>query len=379
VSDVVVVGGGIVGLACAYELAGCGARVTLLEYGKTGMQATNAAAGMLAPIVEAAGPGPMLDAGMEALRAYPALAERLEREAGFSLELRLDGILRVAYDDDARGLRDRFRWLRGLDEAVHWVDAETCRELEPRLSQRVAGGILSEGEGSVSNQLVALALERSAQARGADVRQRSPVTSWVRRGGRVVAARTPAGDVAGDIFVLAAGARSGQLSRALACPLPVEPVRGQMIAIGGMVTPIRLVVWGPEGYLVPRANGLIFAGATVERVGFRRRTTRAAVRRLRAMAARLVPQFRAGVVHFEWAGLRPGTPDDLPIIGPLPGDANVVAATGHYRNGILLGPWTGERVARGVVDGDWSGVPAAFRPERFSSAIGSRPGRRRAR
>jgi glycine oxidase len=368
-SDVVVVGGGIVGLACAYELAARGARVTLLEHGKTGMQATNAAAGMLAPIIEARAPGPMLDAGIEALDAYPALAERLEREAGFGLELRLDGILRVAYDDDAGALRDRFRWMRGLDDAVHWVDAETCRELEPRLSPRVAAGIVSEREGSVSNQLVALALERGALARGAHVRQRAPVMGWVRRGGRVVAVRTPDGDVAADTFVLAAGARSGQLSRPLACRLPVEPVRGQMIAIGGMVTPIRRVVWGPEGYLVPRANGLIFAGATVEHVGFRRRTTRAAVRRLRAMAVRLVPQLRAGVVHFEWAGLRPGTPDDLPIVGPLPGDANVIAATGHYRNGILLGPWTGERVARGVVDGDWSGVPVAFRPERFAERV----------
>jgi len=132
-----------------------------------------------------------------------------------------------------------------------------------------------------------------------------------------------------------------------------------------MLPPIRRIVWGPDGYLVPRANGLVFAGATVEDVGFRRRTTKAALRRLRSMAAALVPQLRAATTQFDWAGLRPGTPDGLPIIGPVPGIENLVAATGHYRNGILLGPLTGHVVADGVTSGDWGGVPAAFSPARF--------------
>ena len=140
-----------------------------------------------------------------------------------------------------------------------------------------------------------------------------------------------------------------------------------MIALGGMRTPIQHVVWGPDGYLVPRANGLVFAGATVEDVGFRRRTTRAGTRAMRSMAVRLVPQLAAAKMHFEWAGLRPGSPDDLPVIGPLPGWPNVFAATGHYRNGILLGPLTGQLVASGIVEGDWSGVAPEFSPSRFSA------------
>jgi glycine oxidase len=138
-----------------------------------------------------------------------------------------------------------------------------------------------------------------------------------------------------------------------------------MIALGGMVTPVRHVVWS-DGYLVPRANGLLFVGATVEDVGFRRRTTKAGLRHLRAMANTLVPQLRAATVHFDWAGLRPGTPDNLPIIGALPGWRNVIAATGHYRSGILLGPLTGNLVARGVTEGDWSAVPEEFSPARFA-------------
>jgi glycine oxidase len=165
-------------------------------------------------------------------------------------------------------------------------------------------------------------------------------------------------------IVLASGARSGQIGRKLGIAVPVFPIRGQMIALGGMSQPIGRVVWGQDGYLVPRANGLVFAGATSEDVGFRRRTTKAGVRGMRSMAIGLVPQLRAATVHFEWAGLRPATPDARPIVGPVPA-TNVVAATGHFRNGILLGPLTGAWIARGIAGGDWSGVPTEFRYERF--------------
>jgi glycine oxidase len=393
VSDVVVVGGGIMGCACAYELAKAGASVTLLEYGKMGMQATNAAAGMLAPMIEARGPGGMLQAGMRALREYPALAAEVEAQCGFGVELRLDGILKVAFTQEQLDeLRRRYAWQRELGLPLGWLDAETCHELEPRISPRVLGGVFSEGEGSVSNQMLTLGLARAAMARGAKIRERTPVTGFTSRGGRVVAVRSGDASFACDAVVIAAGARSGQVAARLRAPhskqqtassegraaansqeptaatplLPVRPVRGQMIALGGMSAPIRHVVWGPDGYLVPRANGLVFAGATVEDVGFRRRTTRAGIRAMRAMAIALVPQLAAATEHFEWAGLRPGSPDDLPMVGPLPGWPNVIAATGHYRNGILLGPLTGKLVARGIVAGDWSETPRQFDPGRFS-------------
>lgn len=366
--DVVIVGGGIVGCACAYELAKRGAKAVLLEYGTTGMQATNAAAGMLAPLTETHEPGPMLEAGVRALRAYPRLVEELQAACGFDLELRLDGILKVAFDDAQEAtLRRRFAWQRELGFALEWLDGATCRELEPRLSAGVVAGVFSPGEGSVSNQMVALALARAAAAHGAAIHQHAGVRSFVRRGGRVTGVRTADATYACDAIVLAAGARSGQLAARLGIGLPVRPVRGQMVALGGMRTPVRHIVWGPRGYLVPRANGIVFAGATVEEVGFRRRTTAAGVRGLRAMASALVPQLRAATVHFAWAGLRPGSADGLPMIGPLPGYDNAFAATGHFRNGILLGPLTGVLVADGLLSGEWSRVPAAFAPARFAA------------
>jgi glycine oxidase len=364
-SDVAIVGGGIVGCACAWELAKAGARVTLLEYGKTGMQATNAAAGMLAPLIESEEPGPMLSLGLRALREYPAMVAEVEAACGFDVEYRETGILKVAFEEDQLAvLHRRLGWQRELGLPIEALDAALCRELEPRLSPRVVGGVFSPSEGNVSNQLLALGLERAAQALGAEIRNRTPVTGFTTKSGRVIHVRSGDESFACDTVVLAAGARSGQIARKLRAPLPVEPVRGQMIALGGMRTPIQHIVWGPDGYLVPRANGLVFAGATVERVGFRRRTTKDGVRRMRAMAAALVPQLAAAKQHFEWAGLRPGTPDHLPFIGPLPSDDNVVAATGHYRNGILLGPLTGKLVAQGITSGDWSAVPPEFSPSR---------------
>ncbi|MHB8378023.1 MAG: glycine oxidase ThiO [Dehalococcoidia bacterium] len=366
--DVVIVGGGIVGCACAYELAKRGARAVLLEYGTTGMQATNAAAGMLAPLTETHEPGPLLEFGVRALRAYPRLIEELQAACGFDLELRLDGILNVAFDDEqATTLRRRYAWQREMGFPLEWLDGATCRELEPRLSARAVAGVFSPSEGSVSNQMVALALARGALAHGAVIHERAGVRSFERRDGRVTGVRTAAARYECETVVLAAGARSGQLAARLGIDLPVRPVRGQMIALGGMRTPVRHIVWGPGGYLVPRANGIVFAGATVEDVGFRRRTTAAGVRGLRAMASALVPQLAAATVHFAWAGLRPGSADGLPMIGPLPGYENAFAATGHFRNGILLGPLTGELVADGLLSGDWSGVPAAFAPARFAA------------
>jgi len=365
-SDVVVVGGGIVGCACAYELAKQGARVTLLEYGKPGMQATNAAAGMLAPLIEADGAGPMLRFGARALREYADGVAEVERACGFDVEYRPHGILKAMFDEaGVDRLRRRFAWQREQGFPIEWLDGDLCRELEPRLSRRVAAGVFSAAEGSVSNQLLALGLERAAVALGADIRSRTPVTGFRTLTGRVTAVRAGGDEFACDAVVLAAGARSGQIAAKLGARVPVRPVRGQMIALGGMSAPIRHIVWGPDGYLVPRANGLVFAGATVEDVGFRRRTTKSGLRALRSMAAALVPQLTAAALHFEWAGLRPGTPDALPIIGPLPECANVAAATGHYRNGILLGPLTGRVIARGVLEGDWSGVPPEFAPSRF--------------
>lgn len=367
-ADVIVVGGGIVGCAVAWALASRGASVTVAERnGRVCLEASNAAAGMLAPLSEADGPGPLLEFSLAALADYPAAVEDVQAATGIDVEFRRTGILRVALNDaDAHALSRQLQWQRTTGLELHELDGALVRELEPRLNPGVCYGVLCPDEGQVSNQQMTLALARTAEARGARIVTASPVTGIRVRGGRVRAVRTPGGDMEGDRFVFAAGAWTGLISKRLRRVAPPKPIRGQMLALGGMVTPIRTIVWGPRGYLVPRANGLVFAGATVEDVGFRRRTTVEGLRRIRRMAEELVPQLRAAAEPFTWYGFRPGSPDGLPVIGAAPGLGNAIVATGHYRNGILLGPLTGRLVAELVATGEPPSQLAPFSPARFA-------------
>jgi len=360
------VGGGAIGCAIAYYLSRAGVRATVLDRRRLGMEASNAAAGMLAPLSEAHGLGPMLDLSLASLRIFPTLAPELHEATGIDLEYRLTGILRVAFTpQEAAELRRRLEWQRPLGLPLEWLDETMLWELEPRLSPRVLAGVLSEDEGRVSNQNMTLAFARAAAAAGATLRERTPVTSLITSNGRATAVRTPEGRVAAGHVVLAAGAWTGRLARRHGLEVPVRPMRGQMLALGGMVTPIRTIVWGPRGYLVPRANGLVFAGATVEDVGFRPRTTLRGLREVRRAAIGMVPQLTHAHAQFTWAGLRPASADELPILGPLPGLDNVTVASGHYRNGILLAPVTGRLIAQAIIDGRPSEALAPFSPARF--------------
>ena len=367
-ADVVIVGGGIVGCAIAYELARRGVPCLLLDSRRLGMAATNAAAGILAPLAEFQRPDALVRLGLEGLRRYPAWAARLREDVpDIDVELELTGVLRVAFDErELEELRGGMRYGQQLGVELVALDARMVREVEPRLSERVVGGVFSPDEGHVSNQLFTLAVARAAKKRGARIIEGAPVTGFASSGGRVTAVRTPRGEFACDRLVLAAGPWTRLLAEKLHADVPTFPVRGQMLALGRMVTPIRTVVWGPRGYLVPRANGLVFAGATVEQVGFRIRTTQGGLAQVRRGAFELVPQLRHAREHFSWAGLRPGSPDGLPMLGALPGWENVTVASGHFRNGILLGPLTGELIAQALVEGEGEAL-APFGLERFSS------------
>ncbi|MEX1253626.1 MAG: glycine oxidase ThiO [Dehalococcoidia bacterium] len=365
--DVVVVGAGIIGCAIAYELSRRGVSCVVLDSRRLGMAATNAAAGILAPLAEFRRPGALVRAGLESLRLYPTWVERLREEApDIDVEFALNGVLRVAFaEDELAELRGGLRYRNELGVELIELDAAQLREAEPRLSDKLIGGVLCPEEGQVSNQLFTLALSRAARKRGARFVEFAPVLGFRRSAGRVTAVRTPKGELACDHLVLAAGAWTRPIARRLGVEVPTYPVRGQMLALGRMMTPIHQPVWGPRGYVLPRANGLVFAGATVEEVGFRIRTTARGLAGVRSAAFELVPQLRHAREHFSWAGLRPGSPDGLPMLGPLPGWENVTLATGHFRNGILLAPFTGELIARAIIEGRPSDALAPFDPGRF--------------
>lgn len=362
--DVIVVGGGVIGCAVAYYLACEGVRVDVLERGEIGGEASGAAAGMLAPLAEVEDAGAFQALCVESLRLFPALASTLREETGIDIEYLTSGILRVALTDaEERRLRELAARPGCLP--LHWLKAEELRAFEPALSPEIRGGLYSPEEHQVNADRLVQAFARAAEAKGAAL-HRGRVSGLLIPGDhRVVGVRTANGDIIAGHAVLAAGPWTGRLAAPLGTDLPVFPVRGQMMALPSRSAP-RHIVWGSAGYLVPKANGLVFAGATVEKVGFRRRTTAAGLRGLAAMASSLAPRLGAISPVDSWAGLRPGSADGLPLLGPLPGWEGVSVATGHYRNGILLSPITGRLIARSIIDGSPDEALGPFSPARFA-------------
>lgn len=348
---IAIAGGGVIGCAIAYYLAKAGASVIVLERGEIAGEASGAAAGMLIPPSESVPPGPFRDLCLASLKLYPDLIPAIERESGIGVQFTKSGILLTAQTEGrAEAMRAYARWQQGLGRDVDWVEGATLRALEPALTNRLRGAAYSPDDRHVNPGLLTLALSRAAVAHGAELRPATAVAGFTGRGARLSGIRTDAGEIVqADIIVLSAGSWTKGVAQKLGASVPVRPMRGQMLAYRS--TALRHIVWGEDGYLVPKMGGFIFAGATVEDVGFRAVTTRTGLSGLRRMASALVPTLRYAEVASAWAGLRPGSADGWPIIGRLPGRENVFVATGHFRNGVLLAPITGRLVSQFILHG----------------------------
>jgi glycine oxidase len=357
VSTVAVVGGGAIGLACAWRAAQRGLRVTVVDPAP-GRGASHAAAGMLCPVTEVHfGEEPLLALTMESARRWPAFAADLSETTGLGVGHRTDGTLAVALSDDDLQELDALRQLQeSLALPVERLRSGECRALEPQLSPRVRGGVLVGGDHQVDNRRLVAALVVACQRAG------------VRFAARAVVSLDADEDVApADHVVLAAGCWSA----GLAPELPVRPVKGQILRLRFdpsdpvLTRTVRGTADGRSVYLVPRADGELVVGATAEEQGFDTTVTAGAVHELLRAATDLVP----GVAELELvearAGLRPGTPDNAPIIGPAPGDPRLVYATGHHPHGILLTPVTADAVASLLAEGALPPVVSPFAVERF--------------
>ncbi|MCA1630924.1 MAG: glycine oxidase ThiO [Acidobacteria bacterium] len=386
-ADVVVVGGGVAGLSVARELARRGTRTTLVERARLGAEASWAAAGMLAPQVEADARDDFFNFACSSRDAYPAFADALREETGVDIELDCTGTLRLAFtEDDEREHARRFEWQRGAGLLVEQLDAAETRALEPALSARVRGALRFPREWQVENRRLCDALARACRLAGVRVLEETEARSLNVRGGRFVSVETSRGTFGAGAVVVACGAWSSLLTieTDAAPPSPlapvldanvehsprIEPVRGQILcyAMRENEPLVRHVVYGAGGYVVPRRDGRLLAGTTTERAGFDKSVTEEGRRAIRLCAEGIAPASADLKITGEWAGLRPRAEDDLPVLGASAGIENLFYATGHYRNGILLAPLTGALVAEMVMSGATPAPLAPFSPARFIAA-----------
>jgi glycine oxidase len=371
---IIIVGAGVIGLSIAWRLAERGAAVTVFDQGTAGAGASHAAAGMLAICAEAEPDEEALVAlGRSSQALWPAFARELEAAADLPVDLRSEGTLLVALtaDDQAR-LRHRLEFQKRLDLPVEWIPGAEARRREPHLAPGIAGAVLSPEDHQVDNRKLVAALRVAAERAGVAIREHCAVKRIVVSGGRATGVALADGtQVPADAVVLAAGAWSRRIEGLPtdARP-PVRPVKGQTIALRMDPTAplINHVVWAPGAYLVPRRDGRLIVGATVEEKGFDAALTAGGVLSLLEAAWRAVPALEELEIDDMWVGHRPGSRDDAPILGQAPVEG-LIYATGHYRNGILLTPVTADAIARLVLDGEVDPMIAPFGVERFQRAL----------
>jgi glycine oxidase len=378
--DAIFVGGGVIGLSCAWRAAQRGARVVALERAEPPAGATRVAAGMLAPVGELAfGEPELLRMTLESARLYPEFVAGLEAASGKATGYARQGALHIALDrDEAAQLRRVHDLQRSLGLEAEWLAPRRCRELEPGLTPSFNGGVHAPGEASVDPRALTAALlaalggagteggEAGTRGQG-EVRTGAEVVAGLFEGERLTGVRTAAGDeLHADAVVLAAGAWSGRADwlPEHARP-PVRPVKGQTVELRSRddSPPCERIVASERVYLVPRADGRLIVGATVEEQGFDTAVTAGGVHELLREAYRLLPDIAEMELIGSSAGLRPGTPDNLPLIGPGAIEG-LVLATGHYRNGILLAPLTADAVAAQLAGEALPNPVAAANPAR---------------
>ena len=356
---VIIVGAGIVGCAAARELAVRGVSSSVIDDRPVGGGATQASAGMLAPYVEAHERTPMLELCVRSLRLYDEWIAAVGAESGVDVEYRRIGTLEVALD---RAHAETLRAASSRDEGVarEWLDGDRAGREHPALGG-VTGALFTPVHGYVAAPQLASALAASAESRGATFHRAT--VKRIAREGSSLAVTTSSNRLEADAVVLAAGAWTNAIEGVRTPPL--RPVRGQLLNLAWPGRPLSTIIWGPECYIVPRTDGTLLAGATVEEVGFDERTTAAGVRDLLDAVCELVPEAWGASFLGARVGLRPATPDELPALGPDAHVDGLVHASGHYRNGVLLAPITAKLIADWLVERRRDPCFEAFSPSRF--------------
>lgn len=366
-TDAIVVGGGVIGCTIAWRLAQQGLKVRLFERGKVGDEASRAAAGMLSPQAESQSKGPFFDLCLKSRLMYREFADELSDVSGIDVEYNDSGTLFVVLsgEDD----EETTRWAAWQTEAglpLQPFSEDDIRRIEPAVTESATRAIFLPEEHQVENRRLMDSLKIAIGLAGVELVEDAEVTSLATAQNRVTGVISAGKRFDTGSVIVAAGTWSSRLLEPLGLNVKVIPARGQMIAVKGDGCPITRVVHSSSVYVVPRRDGRILIGATVEYTGFKKEVTVSAINHLLKAGLELVPSLGQFAVVETWSGLRPDTIDHLPIIGPS-GIDNLILATGHFRNGILLAPVTAELVADTVVQGRVSDDLKPFGVSRFDA------------
>ena len=377
-----IAGGGVIGGAIALELARAGLRVAVFDRQHPGREASWASAGILSPAPENPGMVVMVPLGKASLALYPEFVAQVEEISGKTTGFRPKGTLEALFSRDAKAeLSTIIALHHGLGLRAEPLGAEDARQFEPALNEEVAAAVFRPDEASVDNRALTAAIFEAAQRSGAEVFSGHGAKAMWREKNRCAGLLLQNERVAAQWTIIAAGCFSATIE-GIATYAPVRPAKGQMAALRGDDLKMERVLWSEKVYLVPRNDGRIVAGATVEYAGFDKRTTAGGIEKILSAAIELAPGLAEARIEEMWAGLRPDSPDHLPILGPTDIDGLLIA-TGHFRSGILLTPVTARLVREWIIEQrvslDWDRFsPLRFQTEK-TDATNTMPARDRAR
>lgn len=368
-NDAIVIGGGVIGCSIALRLAAEGLSVAVIERNRLGCEASRAAAGMLSPQMEAPAPGAFFDLCLQSRRLYPGFVARLQELSGIDIEYNDSGTLRIiGGESDRAEVRGWLDWQAAAGLRFESLSGGELASIEPMVTGLATGAVFIPDDHQVENRRLMDALEMALKNSGVDVIQECEALEIMTTNGKATGVLTPLGRFDAGGVVVAAGSWSSSLLEPVGLGLKLIPARGQMLALRGDVDAIRRVIHTSKCYLVPRRDGRVLVGATIEYVGYNKAVTAAGMGSLLRAAVEAVEGLEKFEVVESWSGLRPDTPDHLPVLGATRVD-NLWLATGHFRNGILLAPVTADLIAETIINGVTPEQAAPFGVERFETTL----------
>lgn len=366
---VIIIGGGVIGLASAFECAMRGHEVTVLEKGKCGGQASGAAAGMLAPFSEIGeDPDDFFRLCFESLKLYPDWQCEVKQQSGIEFEYTESGSLHAVFHEaDTLALESTINWQNELDVKAELLGKSDLRRMEPKITEEVTTAIYYPEEHHIYSPDYVKSLETACRNMSVDIYEHTKATRIISGPNNVTVETENENRFSGDHLVICSGAWAKQWESTFGLNIPVYPIRGQICAYQLPLGMVSKIVFTSQGYFVQKANGSLVCGASEDIAGFDTSVTENGIGRLENWSKVVFPFLQGRRPNHQWAGLRPATRDGFPLLGELPAASNVIFAVGHYRNGILLSPVTAKAVGS-LIDGEKlvAGLDA-FRPERFSS------------